>query len=94
MMHRTRCGSLFAVGDGRALLRGAVAVTDRGAGVTPGRGTLIADRIAGVGIGASASIVIYVEKIIGLYKVLRYKLKLAFYGIVVEFASYCLFVFF
>ncbi len=84
MMHRTRCGSLFAVGDGRALLRGAavgaVAVTDRGAGVTPGRGTLIADRIAGVGIGASASIVIYVEKIIGLYKVLRYKLKLAFYN--------------
>ena len=45
MMHRTRCGFKFGVGDGRAPLRGAavgaVAVTDRGAGVTPGRGTLI-----------------------------------------------------
>ncbi len=69
--HRLRCGTVAGAdegGSGRAPLRGAVAGTIaaavRGVGVAPGRGTLMADLTAGVGVAAiSTSILICMKKL-------------------------------
>lgn len=51
-----RCGSVVGVGNARVPLRGTVAPVSRGAGVSRGRVTLIAERMAGVHVSTSASI--------------------------------------
>lgn len=61
--HRRRCCSADSEDDGvsgrvplRGAIGGAVVAVVRGAGFAPGRGTLTAERIAGVGVGAFPSI--------------------------------------